>query len=112
MIQLSAIYDIVTIGCYALIAILLKLLVSIYPMRDTVKWRALIGGAELILTNCLSVLMIVYIALQMPESFGLTAVIFCTFIGTGASIFVYGLNLGSEKKRRLSEQQKAELMDM
>lgn len=111
-VSLSAIYDVIIIWGYCVVAILLKLLVAFYPKRSTLLWRSLVGTGEFLLCGCVSFLMLAYIYVQIPESFGLASSIVTTLTGTAVCIFVHVMNLMGEKKRNLTEQQKAELMDL
>lgn len=111
-VQLSAIYDVLIFGGCATVAILLKLLTAYYHKYNTLRWRAILGAGEFFLSGCVSFLMLAYIYLQIPDSFGLAASIASTLTGIFVCIFVHIMNLIGEKKHSLTEQQKAELMDL
>lgn len=91
---------------------ILKVLIDAYPRRSDLLYRSLIGGGEILCVASANVLMLLYIEHVVPESSGLVGSVICVLGSALVGIFVHIMNLMGEKKRRLTEQQKAELMDL
>lgn len=90
---------------------LLKYLTFIFPKKDTFAHKMLVGTGEIVCIAVLSVGMVLNAYVFIPSSSIAPVVIgiVCTML---VGIIVLCQNLMGERKRRLTEMEKAELMDM
>lgn len=91
---------------------LLKYLTFIYAKRDTFLYRMLVGTGEIICLMALNIGFIYYVPIFADNASG-------SVVGIAASVFtgliailIHSQNLMGERKRPLTDLQKAELMDM
>lgn len=90
---------------------LLKYLTFIFPKKDTFAHKMLVGTGEIVCIAVLSVGMVLNAYIFLPDNSIATVVVgvACTML---VSVVVLCQNLMGERKRRLTEMEKAELMDM
>lgn len=99
------------LGCIPCM-VLLKYLTFVYAKKDHLAYRMMLGLAEILCLAMLNVLLMISVEQFLPEAGSRAPAIFAAGCTALLAAVVHSMNLMGEKKRRLTEQQKAELMDM
>ncbi len=90
---------------------LLKYLTFVFPKKDTFAHKMLVGSGEIVCLALLSIGLVVNAYIFLPDS-GIAPVAVGVVCATLVGIVVLCQNLMGGRKRRLTEMEKAELMDM
>lgn len=99
------------LGCIPCM-VLLKYLTFIYAKKDQFGFRLLIGASEIVSLCAMNVLLMISFEQFILEPGSRVPAILATTCTAAFAFLVHSMNLMGERKRRLTEQQKAELMDL
>lgn len=92
--------------------VLLKYLTFVYAKNNQFGYRLILGAAEILSLCVMSVLLMISVEQYLPGAGSRVSAMFAIGCTALLAIVVHCMNLMGEKKRRLTEQQKAELMDL